>query len=686
MRDVIGRGDLGRVASALRLLLALLPAFAAGASPPAADAPGLDPRDLAELEIEQLMALQVETTQTASKHEQTVSSAPASVTVVTAEEIRDLGYRTLADLLRGVRGLFTTYDRNYAYLGFRGFDRPGDFNTRVLLLVDGHQVNDNIFDQAFIGTDFPVDLDLAERVEIVRGPGSSLYGGNALFGVVNVITRRPAERSGAELSAEAASFGSYKGRVTYGLTHPSGVEALFSLSGYDSLGQDLHYPEFSASPSNGWANGQDWDRSGSFLGKASYQGLSLEVVGGRRDKGIPTASYGTVFGDPRNETTDSRLFAELKYERPVRPGFEVMSRVYFDEYFFVEPGAFPPDASHPTIYVNKDDNTGRWIGSEARTLATWGEALTFVVGGELKRHIQQDQKNYDVGGATYLDDRRQSTAWGLYAQAESRLGGGLQLELGARYDHYETFGGTLNPRAALIYNPWPDTTLKALYGRAFRPPTVYELYYQYPGWVAAGALNPETLHTEELVLEQRFGKAWRLTAAGYLIQAFDLITQANANPADPSSPLTFRNMTSVHAVGVEAEIEHRWPGGFAGRLSYALQRTQEDPGTTLTDSPTHLAKLQLHGPLLWQRLRGGLELLYASSRKTLAGAEAPPYLLANLTLLAAGLWDGKLDVSASIYNLLGTSYADPGSGPSVHVMDLIPQDGRSFRVKAVARF
>src|SRR5439155_19421348 len=95
----------------------------------------------------------------ASKYEQKPGEAPASVSIVTADEIQKYGYRTLVDILGSVRGLFTTYDRNYTYAGVRGFDRPGDYDTRILLLLDGHRVNDNVYDQASIGTESIVDVN-----------------------------------------------------------------------------------------------------------------------------------------------------------------------------------------------------------------------------------------------------------------------------------------------------------------------------------------------------------------------------------------------------------------------------------------------------------------------------------------------------------------------------------------------
>ena len=125
----------------------------------------------------------------ASRHEQKSSEAPASVTIVTSEEIRRYGWRTMLDILRSIRGFYASYDRNYSSIGVRGILRPGDYNTRILVLVDGHRVNDMLYGQSGLTYDFPIDVDLIDRVEVVRGPSSSLYGSNAFLAVVNVTTR-----------------------------------------------------------------------------------------------------------------------------------------------------------------------------------------------------------------------------------------------------------------------------------------------------------------------------------------------------------------------------------------------------------------------------------------------------------------------------------------------------------------
>src|SRR5579864_3852127 len=166
-------------------------------------------KDLAEASLEELTNIQV---YSASKHMQSASDAPASVTVITADEIQKYGYRNLADILRSVPGFYVTYDRDYTFVGVRGFGRLGDWNSRILVLIDGHRINNNVLGQALLGNEFLVDVDLIERVEIVRGPSSSLYGANAFFAVINVITRTSREVKDWELSFQTGSFGTNEDR------------------------------------------------------------------------------------------------------------------------------------------------------------------------------------------------------------------------------------------------------------------------------------------------------------------------------------------------------------------------------------------------------------------------------------------------------------------------------------------
>ncbi|MDF1526860.1 MAG: TonB-dependent receptor plug domain-containing protein [bacterium] len=155
--------------------------------------------DLTELSLEDLMSVQVKTVASASRYEQDVSDAPASVTIITGEQIRRYGYRTLSDALRSVMGFYVTSDRNYSYLGVRGVGLPGDYNARVLLMVDGHRFNEASNDSFFTGPGLGIDMDDIKKIEIVRGPASALYGQNAMLATINIITKGPADGSDEEV-------------------------------------------------------------------------------------------------------------------------------------------------------------------------------------------------------------------------------------------------------------------------------------------------------------------------------------------------------------------------------------------------------------------------------------------------------------------------------------------------------
>ncbi|MEQ1916445.1 MAG: TonB-dependent receptor plug domain-containing protein, partial [Gallionella sp.] len=175
--------------------------------------------------------------------------------------IRSYGWRTLADALNSIRGLYIRNDRNYTYVGNRGFSRTGDYNARLLIMIDGRRMNETIFDSGFIGEEFMLDMNLIERIEYIPGTGSSVYGANALLGVVNVITKRGKDIDGVRLGGEVGSLDTYRGRITFGKQWDNGAELLLNGSRFDSHGNSqLFFPEFSKT-NGGIAQDMDQERS-----------------------------------------------------------------------------------------------------------------------------------------------------------------------------------------------------------------------------------------------------------------------------------------------------------------------------------------------------------------------------------------------------------------------------------------
>ena len=614
----------------------------------------------------------------ASKYEQKPSEAPAAISIVTAEEIQRYGYRTLSDILRSVRGIFTTYDRNYSYIGVRGFNRPGDYDTRILLLLDGHRLNDNIYDQAAIGTEAVFDVETIERVEIIRGPSSSLYGTNAFLAVVNVITKSGRDLKGREVSGSGGSFSTGQARAAYGSRLGNGLEMYLSGAFSDSGGQDLFYPEYdSPATNNGWARDADGDRFRRAFAKLEWGGARVIVGYSDRAKHVPTASYGTVFNDARERTSDERAFVDLRYEREIGASSRLVGTGSYDGYWYT--GDYPYAAAY-----SKDYGHGEWWTGELQSITTRFNRHKLIGGAEIRYSAKQDQGFYDVQPYfLYLDDRRQSSIWALYLQDEIRVRDGLIMNVGVRHDDYDSFGGTTNPRLGVICSVGEASTLKLLYGRAFRAPNVYELYYQDGGvsQKANPGLRPETIRTLEVALDRTFGGRLRGSASIYRYGISDLITLEN----DPNDGLdVFHNVERTRAEGIELEMEGDFHRYLEGRVSYALQRSVDvSTGDAITNSPRHLAKINLAVPFLAEKLVAALEMQYTSSRSTLSGGESGGFGIVNLSLLSRA-WKKGPSLSLSIYNLLDKTYADPGG--TEHVQAAIPQDGRSLRAQVKYEF
>ncbi len=292
------------------------------------------------------------------------------------------------------------------------------------------------------------------------------------------------------------------------------------------------------------------------------------------------------------------------------------------------------------------------------------------------------QSNFTDDGETNFKTEQDGSSWSLYAQSDIALAKRLTLNAGLRFDNYSNFGGTLNPRLGLVYNPNQKTTFKLLYGQAFRAPNAYELYLESPGFNQKNLnLQPETIQTYEVVWEQYLSRSLRLSVAGYYYDTVNLITQTR-NSTDGS--LVFKNTSEATAQGVEIGLTGDLAHGIKARASYSLQHAEDgESGEELNNSPRHMGKVSLITPLYRDYVHAGVDLQYYSSMKTLAGGQNSGFFIANATLFSHEIVRG-LELSASVYNLFDKKYSYPGS--TGHVQDTIPQEGRSFWVKLQYRF
>jgi iron complex outermembrane receptor protein len=654
-------------------------------------ADGTNQPDLTLMSLTQLMNIPV--VSTAEKFSQPVTEAPSSVTVISSDEIKRYGWRTLGEILQSVQGFYVSYDRNYDYLGTSGVNL-GVANNRILLLINGHRINNDLNDSASVDTSFLLDVDLIDHIEIVRGPGSVLYGNNAFLGVINVITRQGKDVNGAEMSGAYGSYNAATGRMTVGEDFTNGLNFLFSASIYNSDGpENLFYPQYDTpSQNNGVAHDMDGDKFASFFGTINYKEFTLEGGYIDRTKVNPTAQFGTTFNDPRFQTDDQRSYVTLKYAHSFSETLDMSANIYYDRSDYqidypVSPLLFSP-APAPSVFEAQE--TGQWAGGEVQLDKKIWDRHRITVGAEYRDDFEQsDEPFFEVEPAytppQAIHDQRENV--GVFAQGDFLILTNLHLDAGVRfdqsYDQEDHFSPSWSPRAALIYDPLPQTTLKFIYGKAFRDPSFYELS-EIANGIEPG---PENISSYEMVYEQGIGKHLRTSVSGYYDQMNNLINVQSG---------AFTNF-NVDTMGLELALQGKWgsDGNITTRASYTLQHSEDlTDGGGLQDSPMHMLKLDASAPLpfLENKIFAGLEVQYTSRSQTIQyipkfgeanGGYVPGYTVVNFTLFSQNLVK-NLDISASIYNLLDKTYYEPAS--QLHIQNAIQQDGRTFRVKLTYRF
>ncbi|MEJ2795331.1 TonB-dependent receptor [Iodobacter sp. LRB] len=616
---------------------------------------------------------------TASKFSQGVKNAPSAVRVISRDDIQLFGYRTLGEILRSMPGLFTSYDGQNTFLGARGVAIPGDYNTRVLILIDGIRLNNNVFDSAFVGNEFPLDVDLIDRVEYVPGPGSAIYGNNAFLGVVNVLTRGAASLRGAEASLEYGSFNTSKLRASMANRLDNGLEYLISASQFYRGGPSHPYymdyavpaPEFNGDPVT------DGDLSRYLFTKISMDGLQLTGVFSSREKTNPVlfGSADSPVLSIKNGTSlneSQRSLISLSYDFELFSDWNMQARLSYHEEEYK--GIFPVYYNSETMFVDKENAKGRWWDGELHALYNQLPGHKILLGVEGRVNAEQFWNNYTEGFNAGSPIEQSSSHYAFFAQDEYNFADGFIFIAGARYDHTE-YGEYLNPRLGLIWNPLDKTNIKLLYGSAFRNPNFFEqtrnTAINYP------EAKAEKITTLELVAEHYLTPSTKLNGSVYHYEMNDLIGQAATDYG-----LVYTNLEKVVSTGFETELEQRFEAGIQAKLAYSLQKTEIGNDIALFNSPRHMLNFKFLLPFADSRWKLATELRYISGREIFFG-ELPKQWLADIAL--NGDISKDCSVSLSVHNLADVSYEEATRYINFDRFSL-KQDGRDIRLKINIRY
>jgi outer membrane receptor protein involved in Fe transport len=663
-----------RLRHACRKLLLAQALVACIAAPAAAQESSAD---LASLSLEQLLDLEVVT---ASRFDQKVEHAPSAVQVISAQDIRTHGWRTLGEALESLPGLYLSDTGLYTYLGARGQLRAGDYDTRFLLLIDGHRINDPVYSQSPVGMEFPLDLALVERIEYVPGPGSAVYGSNAFFGVINVLTRSPGRPGSGEVAAEGGSYGSHGARAVLS-TGGAWGQTLLAVSASHSHGRDLYFPEFvgtetTGTIADGVVRNQDDERSQRLFVRHIAGDLSVMLLAGDRRKDDPVAPYNQAFAMPGANIQDRWMVLGTKYGRALSEATHWQAQLDLIDYRYV--GNYAYDDPYPVI--NRDVSTGQSIVLGSR-IVTRGRRHTMATGFEAQLDRGVEQRNFDIDPyLSYLQSKHDVSSLGFFVNDEFALGGGWLLNSGLRLDRNDVGTLRLSPRVALISAPPGGTTFKAIIGKAYRSPNAYERFYNVDSdngsQLTGPGLKAENIRTVELFFGRQLGQHSRAEVSLYDYKLRDLITLVG-----DEEMLTLENAASASTTGAEIAFLHHWEGGALLRTSYAYNRVRDSRDGPVLNAPRGIARLSATLPL-GNGLSAAAGAQHLGRRATKLGSvDRHTVINANLLWEPAGL---PFALSAGVRNLLDENYADP-VGPEF-VQDAIPRRGREYRVELSWRF
>lgn len=594
----------------------------------------------------------------ASKSAELASDAPATTSVLTAADMRRYGIRSLAEAIDFLgMGIITQDPLHSVEVGSRGVLLTGDYGDHFLVVVDGHVLNEPWNGTAYYEQGLALPLELIDHVELVLGPGSVLYGGNAMLGVINIVTKGASSYRGLTLVAEGGvspqqgSDGAFTSFAPDDLGNAyrlgAGVGKSFHLFGADAsfvthvelyrqhgpsfefpfqggnvnaIGEPTNYGP--RAPAPGVWGGRVYEQYNSFVptvwGTFRVGDLSIQARASRYRRATPYINYFNQlvsdFDEPRSHETEQWLSLDVRYQKHVGDRLSLTVHGYGDHYNYEE-RLYNSDAPQcvdvaPEPCVIVPIGRSRWAGVELQTSVDWlrNDALTTLLGADVRvRHIAA-RVDTDLASGRTVDSFSSGSVtevpWAVYAQQRYSPVRQLHLNAGARLDSDPRGGKHVSPRAAFAVDPWKNGVIKGIYAEAFRPPSYYEsAFHPSDDTIVFSNLRPETVRGIEASVEQRFG-AQRLLFGVYRTWWDDMISLTVVDFS--TFALAYRNNSTITNFGFNTLFEGRagaWAYGASLTSGYA-RRNSADGSVRLPVAPQMFgnARVSYDLPEAWPTL------------------------------------------------------------------------------------
>jgi iron complex outermembrane receptor protein len=595
----------------------------------------------------------------AAKREQSLGNVASAVTVVSADRIRRFGYRTVGEAVAAVAGVYLVDNRLAYSIGIRGLNIPGDYNTRILVLVDGASINEGWASFAGLGYDTFVSIDDVSRIEVIRGPVSSVYGANAFFGIINIVTRGAAETPHAWAKT---SINSINGSITSAGFAQGGVHQQLrgSVQFMDRIGETLTVPQIAPTSLTG-------DGSLSYAASlvGSYEGTFGQVRAYRYRRDSPFAPYNGDFTSAAPyHADDSQLLVEGGHTREVTKRLTVAARAYANLYSYTDHIIQSGDA--PFDDQGRGDTYGVEVRGRYELVAPQKLGLT---AGTEATYYRTYSKAFTEGDETCAPDAaacvpKNFNIEGVYTELDGQPTQNIGFTGGLRFDNNSVIDRRLSPRAALFVAAPEKYGLKLLYAEGFRNPSAYEaFFYDNTSFSQPVGLHAETIRSFETVLWAKPVHGLSLRLSGFYWDARDVVEQL----PDPSGSglLQFQNAGRFVTYGGEAEGSYRTTQGWYGFGGLTIERVGESVSGgdlaygDVANAPAVIGSLGISTPRLFGRAHLSGAMTYLGARATrpdlatgMLGPRSPAWLGLDATIYVPNV--SGFDVTAGVRNIIGT--------------------------------
>jgi len=653
----------------------------------------------------------------ATRHESQISKAPGIVTVITGEEIKNMGFRTFVEILRTIPGFEILKEGDFGAVvpAVRGLATSSSAN-RVRVMINGHFVNDPIRGGAFTEfDDFPVHN--IKKLEIIRGPGSAVYGENAFSAVINIITKDANDIDGVKISSGYGSFNTYEENVLFGeimgKLEISGMLHYRQTSGFDGeiesdtqtiLDNSLSpfgYPAVSEAPGSVNDGRQEYILNM----KVTYTDVWFQ--GWYSNKNLDTFLGPQYALTDKSYIEDNHVFGEVGYKKVFNEVFTIKPKIYYDQidgnnfHKSLPDGTTIPfdtdgNGSYDRLYTYKDGLIGngkvaeKIVGTDIPFDYALFDGNILTLGFEYRLINQTNVRfltNFDPATMEPTDSIRDvSDSYPFIKEATRRIGSvymqdvwditdTVNVTLGVRHDQYNDFGGATSPRTGLTWAFMKNASLKLLYGEAFRAPNFVEMFTtNQPAIQGNKNLDPETIKTYEIGLNYRFNKYVSSGINYFYNDIKDLIVLRTLPEVQNTS--RYENFGDARAWGIETETRVDISKNNYLFMNYTFQNTEDDDGDELPFIARHKGNFGVNTQQ-WKYVNTNLSAFVSGKRSredTDTRDDLSAYALLNLSVIGKNFFR-SMEIQGTVFNLLDKDYSDPGT---TSIPEDLPRPGRTY--------